>query len=152
MLRRSRRHFHEHVDNDIEVMPLMNLFVALIPMLLISAVFLQMSVLRMDLPGDGDAAAPEGLGLSVEIREDAWLVSARGGSPRRVERAGEAADDELRELLAGAIAETPGEKSVVIASQQDTRYDEIVHVMDVARAAGLPNVSLTRGGRGARDR
>ena len=38
----------------------------------------------------------------------------------------------------------PDEKDVTVASLDHTRYDEIVHVMDIARAAGLPNVSLTR--------
>lgn len=146
MLRRHRRHFHEHVEADLEIMPLMNLFVALIPMLLISAVFLHISTLRMNLPGD-DAAAPppsESLRLTVDITPDAWVVGARGEDLARVVRGTAASDEELRAALAAAIADRPDEKDVTVASLDATKYDEIVHVMDVARAAGLPNVSLTR--------
>lgn len=146
MLRRTRKHFHEHVEADIEIMPLMNLFVALIPMLLISAVFLQISTLRMNLPGDDGTAAPpaESLRLSVDITEDAWIVMSRGAELARVARGTASSDEELRSALAAAVAGRPDEKDVTVASVDHTRYDEIVHVMDVARAAGLPNVSLTR--------
>ena len=64
-----------------EIMPLMNLFVALIPMLLISAVFLQVSTLKMNLPGDdasADAARRSRSHLSVNITTDAWVVTAAG--------------------------------------------------------------------------
>jgi biopolymer transport protein ExbD len=145
MLRRARRHFHEHVEADLEVMPLMNLFVALIPMLLISAVFLQMAVLRTNLPGDEDVApSEEGLRLSIEITDDAWIVTGRGLDPQRVERGSDASADELRDVLAAAIAGHPDVKDVVVASHDRTRYEDIVNVMDLARAAGLPSVSLTR--------
>ena len=146
MLRRSRRHFHEHVEADLEIMPLMNLFVALIPMLLISAVFLQVSTLRMNLPGDDASAKPpaESLRLSVSITADDWIVTTNGAELSRVTRGAETSDEDLRAALAAAIAERPEEKDVTVASLDHTKYDEIVHVMDIARAAGLPNVSLTR--------
>ena len=146
MLRRSRRHFHEHVEADLEIMPLMNLFVALIPMLLISAVFLQVSTLRMNLPGDDAATAdvPESLRLSVNITTDAWIVTTNGTERARVARGAGTSDEDLRNALTTAIADRPDEKDVMVASLDHTKYDEIVHVMDIARAAGLPNVSLTR--------
>ena len=146
MVRRSRRHFHENVEADLEIMPLMNLFVALIPMLLISAVFLQVSTLKMNLPGDDASAAPpsESLRLSVNITKEAWVLTSNGTERARVVRGTEASDEELRTALAAAVTDRPEEKDVTVASLDHTQYDEIVHVMDIARAAGLPNVSLTR--------
>ncbi len=47
------RSFRELVEKDLDIMPLMNLFVALIPMLLISAVFLNVTVIEMDAPPEG---------------------------------------------------------------------------------------------------
>ena len=56
MRRSTRRGYRQVIESDLEIMPLMNLFVALIPMLLISAVFLNVTVIDMKLPTDTDAA------------------------------------------------------------------------------------------------
>ncbi|MBK7047145.1 MAG: hypothetical protein IPH48_11700 [bacterium] len=51
---RRRRGFREAVADDVDLLPLMNLFVALIPMLLVSAVFLNITVIdltRLPRPG-----------------------------------------------------------------------------------------------------
>jgi biopolymer transport protein ExbD len=145
MLRRARRHFHEHVEADLEVLPLMNLFVALIPMLLISAVFLQMSALRMSLPDDSATPADsESLALTVTIRPDAWVVSGRGLEPIVVDRAPDDAGPALTAALASAVGDRSDVRELTIASEESTRYDEIVLSMDLARAAGLSNISLTR--------
>ncbi len=149
MIRRRRKHFHEHVEEDLEILPLMNLFVVLIPMLLISAVFIEMAVIRMDLPGE-DAPPPkprESLALSVSIRPEAWVVKGRRLPTSTVERGADDAEARLADLLAGIAAEHPDDHDVVIRSQPDTRYDDIVAVMDVSRDAGLPNVSLAEDGR-----
>jgi biopolymer transport protein ExbD len=143
MIRRSRRHFHEGVEADLNLLPFMDVFVVLIPMFLTSAVFFPMAVLRMQAPTDSVAAAPtESLGLSIEFRDDAWIVRGNGFEARSVARTSDAAGEELGAVLASAIADRPDEKDVTIVAQERTRYDDIVSVMDVARAAGLSNVAL----------
>jgi biopolymer transport protein ExbD len=144
MIRRRRKHFHEHVEEDLEILPLMNLFVVLIPMLLISAVFIEMAVIRMDLPGDHDPPAKprESLALSVSIQPESWVVKGRRLEARTIDRDGEDAETRLAETLAAIAADHPDDHEVVIRSQPETHYDDIVAVMDVSRGAGLPNVSL----------
>ena len=88
----GQRSLGEYVEGDLEILPLMNLFVVLIPMLLISAVFVHMSVIRMNLPSDeaAEAAAErERLGLSVEIQEEVWVVKGRRLEARTIDRLGE---------------------------------------------------------------
>ena len=146
MIRKRQRSLGEHLEGDLEVLPLMNLFVVLIPMLLISAVFVHMSVIRMNLPSDETAdtsSERERLGLSVEIREEVWVVKGRRLDARTIERLGEQADDELRAVLAAVKADHPSEENLVIVSEPTTRYDDIVEVMDVSRESGLPNISLS---------
>ena len=58
MIRKRQRSLGEHVEGDLEILPLMNLFVVLIPMLLISAVFVHLTVIRMNLPSDDASATP----------------------------------------------------------------------------------------------
>ncbi len=148
MIRRRKRHFHEHVDSDLEILPLMNLFVVLIPMLLLSAVFLELSVIRMGLPTDDAAASEkeESLGLVIAIDEARWVVKERARPDRTVDRSAETAEDELRTVLADVTHRFPSENEVVIESRPTTRYDDIVHVMDVSREVGLVGISLKGAG------
>jgi len=78
-------------EGELDLLPMMNVFIVLIPMLLTSAVFLKVTVIDTNVP------------------------SATGTAP---------AD-------AGASLSLP-----------KTRYQDIIAVMDVARASGLPSASL----------
>jgi len=46
----TRRSFRHEVNCDLELRPLMNVFIVLIPMLLMSAVFIEIRVIEMALP------------------------------------------------------------------------------------------------------
>ncbi len=143
------------VTSELDLLPLMNIFIVLTPLLLLSAVFVQVSVIRMDAPvGPGDAtaavAATEGLELAIVIADDAYVVAGRGLGERTIARAAgseeQPSDPEALAGLGAALGEVvaghPDEKSVKIVAGPHTRYEEIVDVMDVARAAGLPQVGL----------
>lgn len=141
----TRRGYRQLVENDLELMPLMNLFVAMIPMLLISAVFLNVTVIDMKAPSDDVSQTPpdkEALGLSVTIQENAFVVEGRGIARRVIARADADADQQLAAALAGVVAARPDNKDVVIVSQRDTSYGDIIAVMDISRENGLPSAAL----------
>ena len=145
--RRRNESARRIVEGDIEILPLMNLFVVLIPMLLLSAVFLRIAVIDMSLPAAADeSATPEEdpMSLTVRIEEDRYVVEGRGIPDGVVLRDGGGEENaaELSERLAGLVAARPGTEDVVILSRTDTRYEEIVRVMDAAREAGLSRASL----------
>ena len=130
----------------------MNLFIILIPMLLLSAVFIQVRIIEISTPiaSDAGAAAPEAvpLGLAVRITEDTYVVEGNGIETVTISR--RAAPDgpavagrsRLSEVLAEAVATHPGEQDVRIITESTTHYEDIVVVMDLARAAGLPQAAL----------
>lgn len=144
---RRKRSARGLVVEEVETLPLMNLFVVLIPMLLLSAVFLEMSVIRMHLPGEGDAeeSARERLGLSVAILDEAWVIDGRGVKERVIDRTGPDAETELRAALGSLSERFPQDHDVVVRSAERTRYEDIVQVMDVSRESGFANVSLSGG-------
>jgi len=149
MIRRRKRSHRNAVEDDLEVLPLMNLFVVLIPMLLLSAVFLEMAVIRMNLPSEDAAPAAErkeSLGLSIAIEESRWLLKGRRLEARAIDRTAENAVDVLRATLAEVTVRFPDDHDVVIVSQPHTRYDDIIEVMDVSRETGHGNVSLLGSG------
>ena len=140
------RSFREVVENDLDIMPLMNLFVALIPMLLISAVFINVTVIDMD----GAAADPEAavrpdetpLNLAVTIAADTWTVEGHRLARSVIARTGDDPAAALTAALASVVADHPDNRDVMIVAQAGTRYDDIIAVMDITRAAGLPSASL----------
>jgi biopolymer transport protein ExbD len=144
---RTRRSARTTVQDELEILPLMNLFVVLIPMLLLSAVFLEMSVIRMGLPSDGtDEPMHDRLSLSVSIRDDAWVVRGHKLDTLVIDRADPDAGTRLHDALAAVSARFPDDHDVVLRPTERTRYEDIVRVMDVSRDAGFPGVSLAGGG------
>ncbi|RKZ09871.1 hypothetical protein DRQ32_07720 [bacterium] len=147
MRRRNRRGYRQFIESDLEIMPLMNLFVALIPMLLISAVFVNVTVIDMKLPTDtSDAQAvsntQKALNLAVTIRDDHFVVEGRKLRKQVVARKAENADSQLSEILVGIKQQYPDNEEIMIISQSRTLYEDIILVMDVSRESGMGSVSL----------
>jgi biopolymer transport protein ExbD len=139
--RRSSRHV---VDGNLELMPLMNVFVALIPMLLLSAVFIKLAVIDLGAPNadGGQAGDKPKLALAVTIKDDYFVVEGDRIQKRVIVRAQPDAKDQLSGALGEIAAQFPDNREIMIISQATTRYDDIVSVMDISRDAGLPAVSL----------
>ena len=51
-----------------------------------------------------------------------------------------------RLLLASIAAQHPDHREVKIVADPATRYEDIIDVMDVSRAAGLPDAALADAG------
>src|SRR5438552_10260940 len=94
------------VNTDLKLMPLMNIIIALIPMLLLSAVFIEVKVIETSLPRDADAAtaaaeppATPPLDLAVHVRADLYVVEGHGIDPLLITRGtGKAAPDSVTAL------------------------------------------------------
>jgi biopolymer transport protein ExbD len=141
--RRSSRHV---VDGALEIMPLMNVFVALIPMLLLSAVFIKVAVIDLNAPptAENDAGLDNQpkLALAVTIKDDYFVVEGDRITKRVIVRADRDAKEQLSGVLTEIAAERPDNQEIMIISQATTRYEDIISVMDISRGAGLPSVSL----------
>jgi len=146
MRKSTRRGYREVVEHELEIMPLMNLFVAMIPMLLISAVFLNVTVIDMKAPPDAAAAQAnvkkERLALAVTIKENYFVVEGKRIEKRVIKRADDNADEQLASTLAAIVKQHPHNEDVMIISQPDVLYGDIVTVMDISREAGLPSAAL----------
>jgi len=146
------------VNTDLKLMPLMNIIIALIPMLLLSAVFLEVKVIETSLPRDADAAAAAAhppaeapLDLAVHVRSDLYVIDGHGISPLLIaRRPGAPADSlaagQIEQALRAITASHPGTTEVRIVAEARTRYQEVIALMDVARAAGLYNAALEGSG------
>lgn len=151
---KKRRH-RESVVSEIELMPMLNVFISIIPLLLLSAAFVPVTVIKTTLPSD-EAVVVEAkdapLELAIHIHPQAFQLEIDGSIVQSIGRdaaAGEAgatrAHDELTQALQAIAVAHPGQREVRIVSESRTHYEEIVGVMDAARAAGLPEASLAEG-------
>jgi biopolymer transport protein ExbD len=125
----------------------MSMFIAIIPMLLLSAVFLELAAVKMNLPsGDPnaleEAKVEDSLDLRVYILDGAFAIEAQGSPRQVVKRVGDGIEGDLSLLLKQIAAAHPENRDVVIGSAATTRYQDLIHVMDVARGAGLTQASL----------
>jgi biopolymer transport protein ExbD len=149
---KKRKSHREAVSAELELMPMLNVFITIIPLLLLSAAFVPVSVIKTTLPSSdaqpAEATESEKVDVSVYIRPDAYLIEFNGKITNTIARSGDAADAseagqaELTEVLKEIAAAHPDHHDVTIYSLPTTRYEEIVQVMDISRAAGMPEASL----------
>ena len=142
----ARKSYRHVVDGSLELMPLMNVFVALIPMLLLSAVFIKVTVIDLNAPPTAESDAnldnkPK-LALAVTIKDDYFVVEGDRIQKRVIARKNADAKEQLSGALGDIVAQFPDNHEIMIISQAKTRYEDIISVMDISRDAGLPSVSL----------
>jgi len=151
---RSSRH---GINSDLELRPLMNVFIVLIPMLLMSAVFVEIRVIEMSLPQTAQAAQPAAdasFDPAVHILADTYVIEVNGAVVQSVARENADADGtlpsrnaatQLTQVLTSLAASHPEQKEIRIVAQSSTHYQEIIGLMDIARAAGMPQAGLEGG-------
>jgi biopolymer transport protein ExbD len=147
----KRRSYRQSVNCDLELRPLMNVFIVLIPMLLMSAVFMEIRTIEMTLPQAAEAAETppaEPFDLAIRITPSVYVIGANGVALRTIARPrgavvpGADASAQIGAALAEIVAAHPKHDEIRIVAESKTHYQEIVAVMDLARAAGLPRVAL----------
>jgi biopolymer transport protein ExbD len=152
---RKRKQRRTEISQELELMPMLNVFISIIPLLLLSAAFVQLAVIPTMLPA---ATAPPAastdeasLALTIVIREDAYVVEANGATSGTIARPADGAHDapaataaraQLGSALAAIATAHPEHRSVRIVAIGTTRYEDIIDVMDVSRGAGLPEAAL----------
>ncbi len=139
---------------ELELMPMLNVFISIIPMLLLSAAFVQLAVIETGLPASAATvvpaeAKPDALPpVRIFIRASDYIVESAGSPSRAIPRgqvagtAGEPGRLQLEALLRTIAARNEKKPEVLIVPGARTRYEEIIFVMDLARAAGLPDAVL----------
>lgn len=147
---------HKVETPDLELMPMLNVFISIIPMLLLSAAFVQLAVIDTGLPApagapaavasDPSKAAPAP--IVVRVHGADWVIENAPGGTRVIPRghATQVASDpgrlQLQALLMQCAAGDGAKPEVRIVPEPGTAYDEIIFLMDLARTAGLPNAAL----------
>jgi len=138
-----------HEDEDINIIPVMNIFLLLIPFLLLTAAFVKIAVLELSLPSLGKGKQQvvqqnKDLVLVIlAIKETGFQLKSPGFKFDPVNKVGDTYN--YRQLLTqlNDIKEKHANaEDVIISPEGDIKYDIIIKVMDNCREKGFPNVSL----------
>jgi biopolymer transport protein ExbD len=135
---------------NINIIPSLNLFSGFLPFLMLVAVMAEVSILDLNLPTpgtglQGEAPETEPLMLTIIISDEGFTVGASGGFLDSILKNpdGSYNYEKLMEQLKQVGESYPDNTEVIIASELAVKYQEIIHVMDAARANGLVDISLS---------
>ncbi len=138
MLAGKRRRHRDEETTELNITAFMNLMVILVPFLLMTAVFSQLAILELNLPGSSsEPADPQDLTfqLEVTVRDQQIEVGDRNvGALGIYPNEADGYDFEaLSAKLAEIKASYPEKTDASILLEADISYDTLVQVMDRVR-------------------
>jgi len=139
---------------ELFISPVLNLFIILIPFLLMTAVFVQTSVIDLYLPTVSKArpnltseskpniAREKLLILSINPHDLSFILQDKVMKiiPWKKNNYN---FDECKTFLQIIREKLPNQKSIIIEPDDSIIYDYIIHIMDQCRDAGLVNITLS---------
>ncbi|GBD93501.1 biopolymer transport protein ExbD/TolR [bacterium BMS3Abin05] len=139
-------------DIEIDVTPVMNIFVILIPFLLLTASFIKIASIDFSLPSTDQTSSTAANAadlkdltvLVVSIQEKGFEVKTSEKKLPFVNMVDGKYDLKLLgERLKSVKKDFPKLEDVIISPAASIRYDTIVKVMDKCRESGFPNFSIS---------
>jgi biopolymer transport protein ExbD len=137
-------------EADVDVTPVMNMFVILIPFLVSMAVFTQVSIIDFSVPSDvgqssGQSSGKPKLKLTVLLTES-FLGVAEGESlldSIPLTDKGQYPFDELKQALAVRRAQSEFPDEIVVAVRDGIAFRYVVKAMDVSRESGFSKIGIS---------
>jgi biopolymer transport protein ExbD len=139
--------------DNLEMTPIMNVFLILVPFLLLTASFVKIAILEMSLPSlsQQEASQPvtqeqhKQLVLNMlAIRQNGFeLKSPTFNFPFIVKKDEQYDFEQLKASLQQIKNKFPDSEDVVIQPEDAIKYDIMIKVMDRCRESGFPNISIS---------
>ncbi len=130
-----RRHTHSESD-DLNLTPMIDIFIIIIFFLLLTAVFARTAIIDIYLPQEGGASnqsAAESEVLTIKITEKGFELGGIGGQSF-IPKTGENLDfKELTNQLINIKDKYPQKEDVVLLFDPATPYEIVIKVMDASR-------------------
>jgi biopolymer transport protein ExbD len=142
-MKHVRDHRKRRVEGqELNITAFMNLMVALVPFLLITAVFSRLTVLELNLPASQSVVNPEQVPefqLEVTVRESAIEIGDRSaGVLSRIENTADGYDlKALSTYLQRVKRQFPDKVDATLLLEPDISYQALVEVMDTMRVVEL---------------
>ena len=139
----TRRRHKATLDEEINLIPVMNLFMVLIPFLLLTAVFAKTAIIDVYLPKAAGAAlsdktvkkaAAPGAVLTIQVTAKGFRFTGLGRGVADIgKRDGKYDFTALSKALVKLKAKYPAKEEVILLFEPTTPYETVVKMMDTTR-------------------
>jgi biopolymer transport protein ExbD len=141
---------HRYQENDLNITPVMNIFLILVPFLLLTAVFVKIAVIEFSLPTEnkksGGSETHQGRAIVtiLAINEKGFEIKTPGAKfPIILKKQDNFDFQTLVEKLKEVKQLHKDSEDVIIVPQASIKYKTIIKVMDRCRENGFPNISIS---------
>ena len=141
------------LDAELNLIPFIDLLIVNICFLLITAVWTQMSRIKVSQKGKGSAAErpddtpPEmRIKVTVLVGDEGYVITA-GGERLVVPKAGQVYDTEkLGKQLREIKTRLPNKEDITVAAEDGIQYKHLIRAMDVALAQHFTQIQVSDAG------
>ena len=141
MFRKHLYHQRMNEPHQLDITPFLNLMVALVPFLLVTAVFSRVAILELNLPSaEVETVTADQLIIEIIIREDAIELGDGNTILSHFNKANDGYDlAGLSKALVELKQGNPQKTDATILLERQIEYDTLVTVMDTVRARPAGN-------------
>ena len=136
--RQARNHARYKGRNDLNIVPMLDIFTILLFFLIFTAVFSKTHIVEMNLPAQSSdmPKLPEGLQLEIVVRKDGLVVQDKNSGPLQpLPNTAVGYDfDGLSAFLSRVKVQYPDMKAATVLLEQNISYDTIIATMDAVRS------------------
>jgi biopolymer transport protein ExbD len=136
--RQARNHARYKGRNDINIVPMLDIFTILLFFLIFTAVFSRTHIVELNLPAQSSEPlkVPEGLVLEVVVRKNGLVVQDKNSGPLQpLPNTDKGYDyDGLTAYLSRVKVRFPEMRAATVLLEQDIPYETIVATMDAVRS------------------
>jgi len=136
--RQARNHARYRGRNDINIVPMLDIFTILLFFLIFTAVFSKTNVVELELPAKTSEPLklPEGLQLEVVVRKNGLLVQDRNSGPLQPLPNGSGGYDfaGLTAYLERVKTQVPAMRNATVLLESNIPYDTVIATMDAIRS------------------
>lgn len=148
-LKKALHRENRYDEDDLNITPVMNIFLILVPFMLLTAVFVRISILEFSLPtstqaGEAQKAENNPVVTILAISEKGFELKTKGMKiPFIVKKEDNFDFQTLVEKLQKIKRKHVQTEDIILSPQVSIKYDTIIKVMDRCRENGFLNISIS---------
>lgn len=141
---------------DLDVTPIMNMFIILIPFLVSMAVFTHLSVLEFNLPSNAGTGLDSSIGkpklkITIVVAKDHLAITHGEHLLDSIPVANQNYDlAEFRNNLSRCRKGVSIQDEAIVAVRDNVKFKHVVHIMDECRSVGFAKIGLSNATNDAR--
>jgi biopolymer transport protein ExbD len=141
----ARRHHYKRrtkPEHELDVTTFLNLMVVLVPFLLITAVFSQLTIVELNLPSSaGGASSADNFRVEVIVRETGFEISNGTAMIASIPKVEDEFDfDTLSDFMIELKQTYPNHDAASVLVEALIPYDYLIRAMDIVRSVEVPSI------------